>query len=247
MATTPQQLAEQSRDRLVAAADPEIAERSKRFFKPWETVHLYGLTTPQRRRIERDLFESVRKQWSFTDGLAFCQIMIRQRHLDEKAVGINILGRFHRTFERDLFERARSWLDEDLCDNWALTDSLCSVIIAPLLRLYPDVIPDLESWATANNLWVRRAAAVALTSIAAKGDSLDVAYRIALLLLPDQHDLIHKATGWLLREAGKTDSARLEAFLLSHGPKIPRTALRYAIEKLPQERRKMLLAETRHG
>jgi 3-methyladenine DNA glycosylase AlkD len=74
---------------------------------------------------------------------------------------------------------------------------------------------------------------------------LDRAYMIVEDLLDDVHDLMHKACGWLLRETGKADARRLEQFLLIHGPRIPRTTVRYAIERFPQRKRKSLLVKTR--
>ena len=65
------------------------------------------------------------------------------------------------------------------------------------------------------------------------------------VLLPQTHDLMHKACGWFLREAGKADEKRLERYLLQHGPAIPRTTVRYAIEKFPEARRRMVLERTR--
>jgi 3-methyladenine DNA glycosylase AlkD len=64
-------------------------------------------------------------------------------------------------------------------------------------------------------------------------------------LAADSHDLIHKASGWVLREAGKADAARLERYLLEHGPAIPRTTVRYAIERFPESRRRRILELTR--
>jgi 3-methyladenine DNA glycosylase AlkD len=81
--------------------------------------------------------------------------------------------------------------------------------------------------------------------MARKGERLDAAYGVAASLLGDREDLIHKAAGWLLREAGKTDSIKLETFLLTHGPKVPRTTLRYAIERMPEKKRRRILAATR--
>jgi 3-methyladenine DNA glycosylase AlkD len=92
---------------------------------------------------------------------------------------------------------------------------------------------------------VRRAAAVAMIPLARHGRSLDPAYRIAVALAPDEHDLIHKATGWLLREAGKTDMRRLERFLRARGSRFSRTSVRYAIERFPAAKRKQLLGATR--
>lgn len=118
-------------------------------------------------------------------------------------------------------------------------------VIAPLLKEYSQLAPNLLKWSRSKNLWVRRASAAALVSLARKGEHLDLAYQVAEHLFPDKEDLIHKATGWLLREAGKTDSVRLEKFLLQHGQQIPRTALRYAIERFPEQKRKAILEKTR--
>ena len=95
-------------------------------------------------------------------------------------------------------------------------------------------------------MWVRRAAAVSLIPSVRKGAALDVAYKVARALHADREDLIQKAVGWLLREAGKTDPARLERYLRQHGPSIPRTTVRYAIERMPDAKRKRLLVIT-HG
>ncbi|MEK7833754.1 MAG: DNA alkylation repair protein, partial [Acidobacteriota bacterium] len=129
--------------------------------------------------------------------------------------------------------------------NWATTDGLCSVIVSPLVKKHPELIEQLKLWTRDKNLWVRRVSAVPLTGLARRGLHLDDAYEIAEALLDYPEDLIHKATGWLLRDAGRTDEQRLEKFLLKHGARIPRTALRYAIEKFPSAKRQQLLAKTK--
>jgi 3-methyladenine DNA glycosylase AlkD len=133
------------------------------------------------------------------------------------------------------------------CNNWASVDALCSWILAPLVQKFPDLIPTIKNWTTSPNLWLRRASAVSFVPLARKGQYLDTAYDIANALFKYPEDLIHKATGWLLREAGKTDPTRLEAFLLKQGTKIPRTALRYAIERFPKEKRENILTKTREN
>ena len=86
-------------------------------------------------------------------------------------------------------------------------------------------------------MWVRRASVVGLIPRARRGESLDLVYDIAGRLHGDQEDLIQKAVGWTLREAGKTDLPRLERYLRANGAAIPRTTLRYAIERFPSRRR----------
>jgi len=84
----------------------------------------------------------------------------------------------------------------------------------------------------------------ALTGPARRGVALDEAYRTAKMLRDDSEDLIHKATGWMLREAGRTDQPRLEKWLRKEGHTLPRTALRYAIERFPEPKRRRLLLIT---
>jgi 3-methyladenine DNA glycosylase AlkD len=105
----------------------------------------------------------------------------------------------------------------------------------------------MRGWSSDRNMWVRRASIVGLIQRARRGDSLDLVYGIAKRLHADGEDLIQKAVGWALREAGKTDMPRLERYLRANGAAIPRTTLRYAIERFPPSRRAALLQETRHG
>jgi 3-methyladenine DNA glycosylase AlkD len=114
-----------------------------------------------------------------------------------------------------------------------------------LLLAHPRLVKQMRTWSRDPNMWVRRASAVALIPSVRRGLALDTAYEVARRLHGDQEDLLHKAVGWMLREAGKTDPARLEAYLRTNGPIIPRTTVRYAIERFPIAKRKQLLNATR--
>lgn len=124
-------------------------------------------------------------------------------------------------------------------NNWDLVDVSCGAIVGTWL-LSRDRSP-LETLARSSLVWDRRIAMVACQRFLRFGEDVDL-YRIAELLLADPHDLIHKAVGWSLREAGKhTGRDRLRAFLDRHAAAMPRTALRYAIEHFdPAERRHYL-------
>jgi 3-methyladenine DNA glycosylase AlkD len=127
----------------------------------------------------------------------------------------------------------------------ATTDSICGSLIGPLLLQYPKLAARMVGWSRNPNMWVRRAAAVGLIPSVRRGVALDLAYTVAERLHRDREDLIQKAVGWMLREAGKADPGRLERYLLKNGRTIPRTTLRYAIERFPPGRRRTLLAETK--
>lgn len=242
---TPEQVAKQIIKTLKAAGTPERAEQSRFYFKPDEDVRFYGLAAQEVRQIEREFYASVKGVWNYEDALEFCDLLIREKHLEAKQVGMELLARFKRNFTPALLKVIKRWLLENHSANWATTDGLCSVVVSPLVIKHPELIENFKRWTRDENLWVRRVSAVALTGLARRGQHLDDAYEIAEALFAYPEDLIHKATGWLLRDAGRTDEKRLEKFLLEHGPRIPRTALRYAIEKFPPEKRKQLLAKTK--
>jgi 3-methyladenine DNA glycosylase AlkD len=230
---------------LREAADERVAAQARKYFKSYENVAFLGINTPRIREIEGEIYRAVKDSWTVDDAVRFCDALIRNRFLEAKGVGILLLSRFKKEFARSLFESARLWLAGGYCGNWATTDVLSGDIIAPLLAEYPDLLAELLTWTGSENLWVRRASAVSLVPLVRKGARLDEAYAVAELLFEHPEDLIHKAIGWLLRECGKTDAPRLEVFLVGHGSRIPRTALRYAIERFPEPHRKRILEQTR--
>ena len=242
---TPQQLSQKAIARLQSLSNPSSAEGVKRFYKPHEQIHAYGVNLPQLRMLSTDLFKEIKAEWKLSEAIEFCEIQLAEDFMENKHLGIFLLARFKKRFVPSLLKSANRWLNSDLCANWAATDALCMYVIGPLIEMHSQLAPDLLKWSHLENLWVRRASAASLVSLARKGQHLDLAYQIAEELFSDKEDLIHKATGWLLREAGKTDAARLEQFLLQHGPRIPRTALRYAIERFPEGKRKSILERTR--
>jgi 3-methyladenine DNA glycosylase AlkD len=125
-------------------------------------------------------------------------------------------------------------------NNWDLVD-VSAPIIGDFLINQSDHIKLLEKLARSKNLWQRRTAMVFTFAFLRKGITGPTVI-IAEILLEDDHDLIHKATGWMLREMGKVDPRLLRSFLSENAPEMPRTALRYSIERLPESERKRWLA-----
>lgn len=242
---SPTQIANRARRALGARADAATAKQGRTYFKAGDTVTLLGVRAPSIRQVERELYADVRGHWKVEHAIACCQRLVRSPELELKQLGVVLLGRFRRTFPRRLFEEARRWLDQDLLPNWAAVDALAPMVLTPLIERHRDLLPRLRRWGRSRNPWRRRAAVVALVPLARYGRHLDVAYALVADLLDDREDLMHKACGWLLREAGKSDRVRLEEFLLDHGPAVPRTTVRYAIERFPAARRKRVLERTR--
>lgn len=132
----------------------------------------------------------------------------------------------------------------DRIDNWDLVDLGAGNVVGAYLVDKPrDVLYELVR---SDNPWQRRTAIVS-TMAFLRADDVDDTFRIAEILVADPHDLVHKATGWLLRSAGDRDQARLLAFLDRHAATMPRTLLRYAIEHLDKEQRTYYMGRRKAG
>ena len=217
---------------------------AQRYFRGDHNLRFYNAGTAPIRAFARSLYTANRHRWSVDDAMRLADDLIIDRYLETKSVGIEIVARYRRSFTPALLARWKRWLSDNHSANWATTDSICGVLIGPLLVDYPDLADRLHSWSKDRNMWVRRASIVGLIPPIRKGHALDIAYDIARTLHDDKEDLIQKAVGWTLREAGKVDSQRLEKYLRAEGPNIPRTTVRYAIERFPVAKRRQLLKAT---
>jgi len=224
------------RRRLAEHANAADAAILQRFFKTapgeyGEGDRFIGVRIPAQRTVCRDCRDA---------PLPAVQALLRSRIHEERSLALLILV--------DVFARAaavdRKAIYEQylantaFINNWDLVDASAAAIVggyladrsrAPLTRL-----------AKSRALWERRIAMVATHYFIRRGD-LEDTFRIADILLDDDHDLIHKAVGWMLREAGKRDGAALRHFLDERAARMPRTMLRYAIERFPEAERQSYL------
>ena len=242
---TPAEIARQGRRTLAALARPAGSFDASRYFRGDERLGFYNVGTPSLRRLGKAIARAHRQRWTIDDAIAFAAILIEDRHLEAKGLGIEVLAVFRRDFEPRHLAIWKGWLARNRAANWATTDTVCGMLIGPLLVAHPRLIPVVASWSRDRNLWVRRASAVGLLAPIRKASALDEAYGVARALHADKEDLIQKAVGWMLREAGRVDASRLERYLRANGPTIPRTTLRYAIERFPPAKRNALLKATK--
>ena len=230
---------------LAQLARPTGAVDESRYFRDTTGLGFYNVGTDRVRAMARAIADRHKSDWTVRNALAFADALITDRHLEVKGLGIEVLARFRRQFTPALLSAWKRWLATNHSANWATTDAICGLLIGPLVAVHPERAPTVSRWAGHRNMWVRRAAIVGLIPLARRGGALDVLYRTARTLHGDEEDLIQKAVGWALREAGKSDMDRLERYLRELGPRIPRTTLRYAIERFPPARRRELLVATR--
>jgi 3-methyladenine DNA glycosylase AlkD len=243
--STPEAEARRARREIARRARPAGEFDFSRYFRGSEDLGFYNAGTRSVRDVAKAVYRTHRDRWSVHDALRFASALMVDRHLEVKAVGIELLAAYRRDFRPALLPVWKRWLRKGYAANWATTDEVCGSLIGPLLLQHPALARSFAGWSRDRHLWVRRASAVGLIALVRRGIALDIGYEIATSLRGDREDLIQKAAGWMLREAGKSDPGRLERYLRSGGPQIPRTTLRYAIERFPPATRRRLLTDTR--
>lgn len=244
ISSSPERVARALRRELAALARPTGDFDASRYFRGGDSLQFFNVGTPTVRALARRVVAEHR-DWTVDEAMTFAATLIPDPVLEVKGLAVEVVARFHREFRPDLLAIWKRWLSDGHAANWATTDGMCGSLIGPLLVAHTELAPKMHSWSRHPNLWVRRASAVALLPSIRRGLGLDLAYEIAERLHPDRADLIHKAVGWMLRDAGKVDARRLERYLRAHGPTIPRTTVRYAIERFPAATRRALLVATR--
>lgn len=227
---------ESLRARVRELADPEDAVFLQRYFKtgPGEYGEgdvFAGIRIPALRKLARENADL---------PLEEVAELLRSPVHEERLLALLILVRAH---QRGTAERRREIHDLYLAharfvNNWDLVDSSAEHLVGA--QLWEGDRSLLERLARSDSLWERRIAIIATFHFIRRGDFGDT-LRIAEMLLGDRHDLIHKAVGWMLREVGKRDQPTEEAFLRAHHRTMPRTMLRYAIEKFPEPLRQAYL------
>jgi 3-methyladenine DNA glycosylase AlkD len=225
------------RAELRALADAERAAGHTRFFKTdpgeyGEGDRFLGLTVPQIRRLAR-----AHRALPLAGVLA---LLASEWH-EERLLALLLLVDAHdRADESGRRRILDAYLAHTACvNNWDLVDASASGIVGP--HVAADDLALLDRLAASPSLWERRIAMVATHHHIRRGE-MRPALHVAARLLDDRHDLLHKAVGWMLREVWKRDPAAAETFLRAHHARVPRTALRYAIERFPEPRRRRWLA-----
>jgi 3-methyladenine DNA glycosylase AlkD len=218
---------------LQRSSDEKVRASGSRFFK--EEVRMYGVKTAVATRIGKEHFKAVRHQ-SKSEIFALCEELWRSGVMEESFIASQWAYALRDRFEPGDFDIFEHWVN-DYVSNWAACDTLCNHTGGELVMRFPEVLPRLFSWAESPNLWTRRAAAVTLIIPARRGMFLPEIFRIADILLHDSEDLVQKGYGWMLKAASETHGQEVFEYVMRRKNEMPRTALRYAIEKMDKQMR----------
>ena len=229
-----------AREEMRRLANKGIAKNSLRFFKTEKGQYGFGdiflgIRAPKIRLIAKKHIDI-----SITD----MKTLIQSKYHEERFLGLIILvNKYAKTKDK----KNRNQLYKiyvssfKYINNWDLVDVTCSHVIGKHLMDKDRSI--LYTWAKSDDIWTKRIAIVSTHYFIRKND-LEDTFKISKMLLQDEHDLIHKAVGWMLREAGKRDIKKEETFLKKYYKIMPRTMLRYSIEKFQEDKRQEYLKGT---
>lgn len=228
--------ANEIRKKIRKLGSKERAEVSQRFFKTGKGEYgegdiFLGLTSPQMRAIAKEY-----RTLANEEIISLLQSTIHEERAIALCIWVYAFAKSDDAGKKQIYEL---YLQQtEFINNWDLVDCSAAQIVGAYL--FNKNRKPLYSLVKSNSLWERRIAIISTFHYIRQNDFVDT-LKLAKLLLADKEDLIHKAVGWMLREVGKRNQEIEEEFLIEHYEKMPRTMLRYAIEKFPEPRRQMYL------
>jgi 3-methyladenine DNA glycosylase AlkD len=222
------------RQTLIENADEKTRIGSQRYFKEEITVH--GVKAAVVQRISKELYAEV-KHKSKTEIFTICEKLWQSGYIEESFIACDWSDRLCKQYEPEDFAIFERWI-KNYVNNWASCDTLCNHTVGDFVMMYPGFLAKLKEFARSENRWVKRAAAVSLIVPARKGLFLSDIFEIAGILLMDKDDMVQKGYGWMLKSASQAHQQAVFEYVMSKKAVMPRTALRYAIEKMPDELKK---------
>jgi len=243
---TVENILEQIRQALVDNIGTQTIAPSARFFKEGEAAKVHGIKMYIVNKIAKISFQQI-KEYPKQIIFEWCEDLWKSGYLEEAVVACIWAESLHKQYQPADFVVFERWLSKYV-SNWADCDTFCNHTVGSFLMMYPDYVAKLKEWAKSSNRWLRRGSAVSLIIPARKGLFLNDILEIANILLLDKDDLVQKGYGWMLKAASMSETfvkgkdeikkKHLEVvfnFVINNKLVMPRTALRYAIEKMPAD------------
>lgn len=212
------------------------AERDKQNLRPDQT-----LITAVVRSIARQGFHLV-KNHSKDSIFDICETLLESDDWRERTIAFQWAFRIRKAYATGDFLRFERWLARYV-KGWGSCDNFCTHAFGHLIYTYPEHISTVKSWTISSNRWFRRGAAVVMIYGIRRGRNINPGFEIADLLLMDPDDLVQKGYGWMLKEISKLEPIQVFDFVQQRKDRMPRTSLRYAIEKLSPDLRAQAMAK----
>jgi 3-methyladenine DNA glycosylase AlkD len=222
------------RKELVSLSDEKAVVSAQRYFK--ETVACYGANTALVGKISKQYLPEL-KTLSKKAVFELCEQLFKSDYNEEAFIACEWVYSRYKEYKPEDFKVFENWTNQYI-NNWAKCDTLCNHSLAKFIDMYPEYLKNLKTWAKSENRWVKRASAVTLIIPARQGRYLKDIFEIADILLMDEDDMVQKGYGWMLKAASQSYQAEVFNYVMKHKAKMPRTSLRYAIEKMPADLKK---------
>ena len=222
---------ERIRKELKNNIDERTKKTSQNFFK--EKIKYYGVKVPVVNKISKEYFKHIDAA-SKSDIFDLCEQLWLSKYIEESFIACNWSYYIHKNYGPKDMQVFEKWI-HNYVNNWASCDTLCNHTVGAFIEKYPDNINKLKDYAKSENRWMRRASAVTLIIPARKGKFLNDILEIADILLTDKDDLVQKGYGWMLKAASEVNQREIFNYVIRNKSIMPRTSLRYAIEKMPKE------------
>jgi 3-methyladenine DNA glycosylase AlkD len=227
------------RQDLTTNSDEKTKKSGERFFK--EEVSLYGVRSAIVGNIAKDNFKTV-KDLPKASIFELCEQMWQSGLMEESFIACNWSYFLSKKFTPDDFATLEKWVGTYL-NNWASCDTLCNHTVGAFIEMYPEYLKELKRWAKSPNRWMKRASAVSLIVPARRGKFLMEIFELADIMLMDGDDMVQKGYGWMLKVASQKHQKEVFEYVMKNKAAMPRTALRYAIEKMPVELKALAMAK----
>jgi 3-methyladenine DNA glycosylase AlkD len=215
------------------------------FFK--EPIKTFGWKSPDIHKLAEKYYN---KEWTKNEVFNLCEELWKTEYIEQGLIAIDWCYNKVKEFKKDDFKIFEKWV-KIYITNWAMCDMFCNHSVGDLLMKYPELVKEIKKWTSSSNRWVKRASTVSFIIPAKKKYFEKDIFEIASILLEDKDDMVQKGYGWMLKSLSMANydyklhkhtsqeyQQKVFDFVIKNKTKMPRTALRYAIEKLPIDMKK---------
>jgi 3-methyladenine DNA glycosylase AlkD len=230
---------EDIRKDLMKNSDEKTRISGERFFK--EAVKLHGLKSAVTEKIGKEHYAKIKGKPK-SEIFELCEELWQSGYMEEAFIACNWSYNVRKEYFPDDIKVFERWIS-NYVTNWATCDTLCNHTVGTLIEMFPEKMSYLKKWAKLPGRWIKRASAVTLIVPARKGLFLNDIFEIASILLLDKDDMIQKGYGWMLKAASQAYQKGVFDYVFKNKVVMPRTSLRYAIEKMPQELKTKAMAK----